>query len=108
MSTSSETDHHSAKATFVALSLRAQARSYAYLDLLRKTPRAEVRLKKTTFEELWEKKFDLPEGGLRILFAFGKGGRIWCLGAFVKRNDKEGNRLLAVPYEKLAIEASRR
>ena len=103
-----ESGSHSAEAVIARLSVRARAKVYAYLDYLGHAPRRDIKLKKTTFDELWEKKYDLPEGGLRILFALGSGGRLWCIGAFLKRNDKEGNRLLKHPYEKLAIEASRR
>jgi len=79
----------------------------AALDRLRRTPRTQLRLKKTKQEELWELRYDIGEGGLRILFAQGRNGKLWCLGAFVKRNDNEGNKLLKHPYEKLAIAASR-
>lgn len=99
---------HDALSAIRSLSPRAQAKTFALLDRMRATPRPSIRLKKTKQDELWESKFDLsPEGGLRVLFAFGKAGKVWCLGAFVKRDNNEGNKLLKHPYEKLAITASR-
>jgi hypothetical protein len=102
-----ETGQHSAQRVIDSLGSRAQAKVYAVLAEMQTTPRGLLRnLKKTKQDQLWEYKARVPEGGLRVLFAYGKGGKIWCLGAFVKRNDKEGNKLLKHPYEKLAIAAS--
>lgn len=102
-----ETKGHSAVATIGKLSARAQARTYTLLEEMGNTSRGQLHsLKKTQQEQLWEYRARVPEGGLRVLFAYGKHGKIWCLGAFVKRNDKEGNKLLKYPYEKLAIAAS--
>lgn len=104
-----ETERHSARATIDALSGRAQAKIYALLAEMRQVRRGMLHtLKKTRQEQLWEYKARINEGGLRVLFAYGKHGRIWCLGAFVKRNEKEGNKLLKQVYEKLAISASQR
>ena len=102
-----ETKQHSAEATIEALSPRAQAKVFALLSQLRRTQRGTLHsLKKTRQEKLWEYKARVPEGGLRVLFAYGVNGRLWCLGAFTKQNDKEGNKLLKHPYESLAIAAS--
>ena len=102
-----ETKGHSALATIEKLGAKAQAKTYAVLKEMENTPRGRLHsLKKTQQEQLWEYRSRVPEGGLRVLFAYGKDGKIWCLGAFVKRNDKEGNKLLRHPYEKLAIAAS--
>lgn len=104
-----ETDRHSAEATISELNLRAQAKVFAFLDLASKTRRGTIHnLKKTQQEQLWEYKVRIPEGGLRVLFAYGKSGKLWCLGAFVKKNDREGNKLLKSRYEPLAIAASQR
>jgi hypothetical protein len=35
----------------------------------------------------------VPEGGLRLLFVYGKS-HVWCIGAFIKKNEKDGNRKL--------------
>lgn len=102
-----ETDQHSAQETIAALSARAQAKVFALLDEMQSAPLGSLRnLKKTKQEQLWEYKTRVPEGGLRVLFAYGKNRKLWCLGAFTKKNDKEGNKLLKHPYEKLAIAAS--
>jgi hypothetical protein len=61
-------------------------------------------LKKTHVERVFEYKRDTPEGGLRLLFAWGKGG-LWCLGAFVKTDDRQGNRILR-GYEQHAAAAA--
>lgn len=104
-----ETPQHSAEKTILSLSKPAQAKVLALLSEMRSRDRIEIRnLKKTHQDQLWEYRARVPEGGLRVLFAFGLQGKVWCLGAFVKRNDKEGNKLLKHPYEKLAIAASQR
>jgi hypothetical protein len=104
-----ETDQHSAEATIAKLIPRAQAKVYAFLNVVCETRRGTLHsLKKTKQDHLWEYRTRLPEGGLRLLFAYGKSGKLWCLGAFIKRNDREGNKLLKNPYESLAIAASQR
>ncbi len=101
-----ETKSHSAQAAIGALSDRGQAKTYALLEEIRRTEHGKLHLlKKTKQDELWEYKARVPEGGLRVLFAYGKG-KLWCLGAFTKNSDVEGNKLLKNPYEKLAIAAS--
>ena len=78
------------------------------LAYIQESSRGSIRnLKKTRQEQLWEYRARVPEGGLRVLFAYGKN-KLWCLGAFVKKNDSEGNRLLKNPYEKIAIAASQK
>jgi hypothetical protein len=61
------------------------------------------KLKKTNVDGVYEWKRRTPEGGLRLIFSWGKGG-LWCIGAFVKQNDAEGNRML-LRYRKLAESA---
>jgi hypothetical protein len=50
-------------------------------------------LKKTNVEGVFEWRRRTPEGALRLIFSWGKGG-LWCIGAFVKHDDREGDRLL--------------
>jgi hypothetical protein len=49
----------------------------------------------------------MPEGGLRVLYGWGAGQVLWILGAFVKVNNKEGNRLLKLVYAERALQAKR-
>lgn len=68
-------------------------------------PRTALGLKKTHVDDIWEKKHDCPEGGLRLLFVYGKT-ELWCIGGFVKRSDSEGSKLLKRRYSVIAKFAS--
>jgi len=63
------------------------------LGLLRRLSlrtRSQFRIKPTYVGKILEAKLRCPEGGLRILLVYGKS-HVWCIGAFVKPNEKEGN-----------------
>jgi len=50
-------------------------------------------LKKTNVADVFEWRKRIPEGGLRVIFTWGKGV-LWCLGSFIKTNEREGDREL--------------
>lgn len=71
----------------------ARDRALAALKRLSLLNGAQFRIKKTHVGNIFESKFTVPEGGLRLLFVYGETA-VWCIGAFVKHNDEDGNRKL--------------
>ncbi len=99
-------ESHDAEDDVKSLPIGPRAKALVILERLSMVPRSQLRLKKTHVDGIWEKKSDLPEGGLRLLFVYGKT-ELWCIGGFVKSNDREGDRLLRRRYALIARVASR-
>jgi hypothetical protein len=68
----------------------------AFLKNMRGHTKSEidVLLVPRTERKVFQREMWLPQGGLRLIFCWGSGGDLWYLGAFVKRNDREGERLV--------------
>ena len=86
---------HDAEAEVKALPERPRLRALAIFERLSRHTRAQFGkcLKPTYVGNILERKNEMPEGGLRLLFVYGKS-HVWCIGAFVKNNTKDGNRKL--------------
>jgi len=82
-----------AKAEVMELPKRPRGRAFAMLERLSTKTRSQFRLKHTYVGNIMECKLAVPEGGLRLLFVYGKS-HVWCIGAFIKKNEKDGNRKL--------------
>lgn len=82
-----------AEAEVLGMPKRPRAKALALLNRLSQRTKAQFRIQPTYVGKIFEAKLDIPEGGLRVLFVYGKSN-VWCIGAFVKPNDKEGNREL--------------
>jgi hypothetical protein len=89
-----QTADHDAEAEIMALPLRPRDKALAQLARLSSLSKAQFRIKPTYVDDVFEAKLDTPEGGLRLIFTYGRNSVVWCLGGFVKRNDAQGNRLL--------------
>jgi len=100
-----KTDEYDAEAEMMDLPDRPKGRALAALERLSTLSRAQFRLKPTYVGKILEYKNEMPEGGLRLLFVYGKS-HVWCIGAFIKQNEKDGNRKLR-RYLKRSILAER-
>jgi hypothetical protein len=88
-------DGHDAEAEVNALSEHAKFRALAVLATLSKHTLTQFRhcLKPTNVGNILERKNEMRQGGLRMLFVYGRSN-VWCIGAFIKGNTKGGNRKL--------------
>ena len=84
---------HDAQAEVMSLPKAARDRALAALRRFSLMTHAQFRIKKTYAANIFEAKFVVPQGGLRLLFVYGKTV-LWCIGAFIKRNEKDGNKAL--------------
>lgn len=82
-----------AEAEVLGLPERPRERALALFDRLSRKSKSQFRIKPTYVGNIFEAKLELPEGGLRLLFVYGKSNA-WCIGAFIKPDDKKGNRAL--------------
>jgi hypothetical protein len=89
-----KSDPVDAEAEVMRLDRAVRNKALALLKRLSQRTRSQFRIKPTYVGKIMEAKLRLPEGGLRVLFVYGKA-HVWCIGAFVKRNEKEGNAELA-------------
>lgn len=88
-------DGHNAEAEVTRLPERPRLRALAVLQRLSKLTVTQFGkcLKPTYVGKVLERKNEMPEGGLRVLFVYGRS-HVWCIGAFIKSNTKDGNRKL--------------
>jgi hypothetical protein len=88
-------DGHDAEAEVKVLPERPKLRALAILERLSKFTLIQFGkcLKPTYVGKILERKNEMPEGGLRLLFVYGRS-HVWCIGAFIKGNTKDGNRKL--------------
>lgn len=88
-------NEHDAQAEVHALPEHAKFRALAVLVMLSKYTLTQFQrcLKPTNVGNIFERKNEMRQGGLRILFVYGRS-HVWCIGAFIKGNTKGGNRQL--------------
>lgn len=90
-----QTDDHDAEAEVMNLPKRGRDRALKAMERFAQLSRTQFRIKPTYVGKIFEAKFDIPEGGLRVLFVHGSTRNVlWCIGAFIKPDEKKGNRQL--------------
>jgi len=66
----------------------------AFVRSLRNLSKVEIdeRLKRRSERKVVQREQFCPRGALRMIFYWGKAGTLWFLGAFVKNNNRQGER----------------
>jgi hypothetical protein len=73
----------------------AVADAMAFLNRIRGRTKTEIDaiLEPRSERKVFQREMRLPQGALRLIFYWGGGGVLWYLGAFVKGNNLQGERL---------------
>jgi hypothetical protein len=85
--------HPTALTEILRLDDQTQADVIAEVRVLNGMPLADLKhfLEPRSERKVVQRELSHSQGGLRIVFAWGKGA-LWVIGAFVKHNDEEGER----------------
>lgn len=96
-----------AEQMFDALRPEPRAKALSLVQQLANKTHQEIAplLDSTTFENVFQHERRIKEGGLRVVYGWGAKGTLWVLGAYVKRNDKEGERILKAVFAGLGLRA---
>ena len=89
--------HPTADAELERMDAEDRAHVYEFIERINGKPYLEVvrQLDDRTDSKVFQKERSARRGTMRIVFHWGSEGTLWFIGAFVKNNDKQGERFAA-------------
>lgn len=85
---------HDSENEILSLPPKSKVRAIAVLNRLAQLSKAQFRIKPTYVPDVFEAKLVTDDGGLRLLFVYGRDRILWCIGGYVKKSNQDGNKLL--------------